>query len=513
MPLLEVFSSPEAATSRPRRRRRKIPSLLSLFLFLAFLSLLAWNYSSILFAYGGLLSMETNDEKAIAPQSSLLTSNTTTVVKPRNDTRAVTAATTISRETSRKVEFLNKSDFGSDLDKYSGMWWQNRTVFLSRWNSFKHIKSLEAASFAKFRMYNGKNGGGGGVRLTRDWLDMSVEHLSSYFKHLNKSYKNQRAIRERLVEIMQNYIDNVVGYPNISSGTDELAVHSTIAILPLTASAKEPDNEMMMFEMAATIASLWKVGIGRAIVVGVSEREQKLAQDTFAMLRVQLAIRPMELAYVQVFNTTAEDRRLVPRVALFGLQNVMHPNNTDSAAQQAWLGSDPSRWKYVYFTEPDLILHTRPSALPAISQVLKEGSLMAAHRLDPVPHQRDIPQTNTDDYRFVLPNNGSFAAITPLGENDVCCDQGRYYPGNHADPTQREKVVRACPWMTAAIWFYCGFARKDKDYKDPAVILDVHHRLLKYPFISLSSGTGLPVLSEHQRVCVPRHGPANCADD
>ena len=491
-----------------------MPSLLSVFLFLAFLSLLASIYPSILSANERLGSMETNDERAIAPHIPLLTSNTTTSVAPKSDTSTVTAATTISRETSRKVEFLNSSAFGSHVEMYSGMWWQNRTVFLSRGNHFESIRGLERASFLTFQMHTRKNDDGGGVRLTRDWLDMSVEHLSTYIKHLNKYYKDQRAVRERLVEIMKTYIDNVVGYPIISSGTDELAVHSTIAILPLTAKAKEADNEMLVFEMAATIASLWKVGIGRAIVVGVSEKEEKVAQDTFTMLSLQLAIRPMELAYVRVFNATAEDRRLVPRVALLGLQKAMHPNNTDYAAQQVWLGSDPSRWKYVYFTEPDLILHTRPSALPAISQALKEGSLMAAHRLDLIPHQRDIPQIDTDDYRFLLPNNGSFAVITPLGVNDVCCDQGRYYPGHHANPEQREKVIikRACPWMPLAIWFYCGFARKDKDYKDPAVLLDVHRRLLKYPFFSLSSGTGLPLISEHQRVCVPRRGPANCAD-
>lgn len=144
-----------------------------------------------------------------------------------------------------------------------------------------------------------------------------------------------------------------------------------------------------MFEMAATITLLWKVGIGRVLVVGVSETEQQLAQDTFAMLSVQLAKRPMELAYVQSFNATAKDRALVPRVALLGLQMVMYPNHKDVTAQHAWPGSssNPSRWKYVYFTEADLSLQTRSSALPAITQVLKQGKLVAAHRLDPILHQ------------------------------------------------------------------------------------------------------------------------------
>jgi hypothetical protein len=420
--------------------------------------------------------------------------------KARSD--PTVAAATASRETSRKVDFLSRSNFTSDGEMYSGMWWQNRTVFLS--NHFDNVKMLEFASFNAFEMHRG---GGGTVRLTRDWLDMAVEHLSTFVKHLDLHYKDQTAIRERLVNILQSYIHNAVEYP-ISNGTEELAVHSTIALLPLKAANKEPGNELIVLEMGATLASLWKVGIGRAIVVGVSESEQKVAEDAFALLKEKLAIRPMELAYVQSVNATAEDRKIVPRVALLGLQKVMHPDSTDAAAKQAWLGSNPSRWKYVYFTEPDLLLQTRPSALPAITQVLKEGKLMAAHRLDLLPHQRDFPQT--DDYRFVLPNTGSFAAITELGMNDVCCDQGKYYPGNHENPTTPERVIMkgACP----SIWLLCGFARKGKDYTDPAVVLDLHQRLMKYPSFSLQSGTGLPLLSEHQRVCVPKLGPANCAD-
>jgi hypothetical protein len=131
---------------------------------------------------------------------------------------------------------------------------------------------------------------------------------------------------------------------------------------------------------------------------------------------------------------------------------------------------------------------------------------MAAHRLEPIPHQRDFPQT--DDHRYVLPDTGSFAA---MGMNDVCCDQGKYYPANNRNLPTRQAKVRlkgACP----SIWLHCGFAKKDKNYKDPAVLLELHHRLLEYPFFNLQTGTRLPGVSAHQRVCVPRHGPANCAD-
>jgi hypothetical protein len=489
MPSSEESSSPEAA--RPRRRRRVMSLIFPvLFGFWACLSLFL-NASSVLFDDEKIVSMETIYETGIPSQSSVLNASSD-YLKAGNDTT----------ETKRKVEFLTESDFFGENEMYSGMWWQNRTVFLT--DHFERITSSEGASFAAFNRQGQKPGGG--VRLTRDWLDMMVEHLSKYVKHLDSHYNKQLAVRERLVEIMQNYIHNAVGYPTNEETEEELAVHSTIAILPLKAAAEEPENELIVLEMGATLVSLWKVGIGRAIVVGLSESEQKLAQDTFALLKEKLAIRPMELAYVQTVAATIEESLLVPRVALVGLQKVMESDNTDAAAQQAWLGSDPSRWKYVYFTEPDLILQTRLSALSAITQVLKEGKLMAAHRLELIPHQRDIPQI--DDYRFVLPDTESFANITQLGINDVCCDQGKYYPANRDDTTTPESMNGVCP----DFWLRCGFDRKDKDYKDPAVIVELHRRLLQYPFFSLPSGTGVPLVSEHQRMCVPRHGPANCDD-
>ena len=113
---------------------------------------------------------------------------------PKSDIRTFTAATAISRETSRNVEFLNTSDFESQIEICSDMWWQNRTVFLSRGDRFESIQQLEQASFATFQMHTRKNDDGGGVRLTQDWLDMSVEHLSTDVKHLNKYCKDQRAI-------------------------------------------------------------------------------------------------------------------------------------------------------------------------------------------------------------------------------------------------------------------------------------------------------------------------------
>ena len=63
----------------------------------------------------------------------------------------------------------------------------------------------------------------------------------------------------------------------------------------------------------------------------------------------------------------------------------------DAATTSAWLGEDPSRWRHVYFTEPDLILHVRPGILPRLVDELEKGSVvLAPHRLNPLPHLRQF---------------------------------------------------------------------------------------------------------------------------
>ena len=172
--------------------------------------------------------METKDDTAIVPPPSFVR-NTSHFINTKRDTTTTTTTTTSSRaaaaaaltpitsiESTRRQVNLNKSDFGGRGEMYSGIWWQNRAVFLS--NNFKGVDRLENATFSTFR-------GGGGVRLTRDWLDMSVDHLSKYVKHLNLHYKEQKDVRERLVEILRSYIHNAVLGTHVSSAVME--IHTT----------------------------------------------------------------------------------------------------------------------------------------------------------------------------------------------------------------------------------------------------------------------------------------------
>ena len=160
----------------------------------------------------------------------------------------------------------------------------------------------------------------------------------------------------------------------------------------------------------------------------------------------------------------------------------------------------------MYFTEPDLVLQTRPSALPAICQELSHNKLLVGHRLEPIPHQRDYHASSLSakEQKFLLPNTGSFAAVYPLGDSDTCCDQGRYYPSHFDDPSTPEKV--AMQGRCASIWPLCGFGWSSKNYSDPKALLEMHYRLLPYPLFRLNHGTGLPLVGANQRVCVPSSG-------
>jgi hypothetical protein len=387
----------------------------------------------------------------------------------------------------------------SDPELYSGMWWQDRVSFLAI--NFT-IPFLESASFeAITRRPNGKSR----TFMTVDWLDLSAEHLSKYIKHFIRS--RAPVVVDGIRNILANFTRNVRGW-DLSSMPD-VAVHETIALLPIRGSTLAFDRHLILLQLAATLASLWRTGIGRAVVVGLSDLEKEIADEVFALMKDHLAIRPMELAYAQNVNNTVADAKIVPRVALRGLQFAMNSSKhaMNENVVEEWLGSDPDRWKYVYFSEPDLILHTRPSALPAISEALSRGILMAAHRLELVPHERDFPAFWRKDR--LLPDVGSFASVQDLDplEGDACCDQGSFYPSNRMNPENLTSVRRSgeCP----GLWLHCGFDTRTS-YTGRAAMLEKHRRLLGYPLFSVKGGSGIPLVASNQRVCVPRRGPATC---
>jgi hypothetical protein len=56
--------------------------------------------------------------------------------------------------------------------------------------------------------------------------------------------------------------------------------------------------------------------------------------------------------------------------------------------------ADPARrqyWKYVYYTDADSPLHSRPSSQPRIRRALDSGLVLVPHRLQLLPYEGDIP--------------------------------------------------------------------------------------------------------------------------
>jgi hypothetical protein len=167
-----------------------------------------------------------------------------------------------------------------------------------------------------------------------------------------------------------------------------------------------------------------------------------------------------------------------------GLQSALK-GDLDEERQRECLGNvhNASTWKYVYLTEPDLILQTRPGALPQLRDALDKGLVLCPHRLQPLPHEYDVPGMETKD-KFV-PATGNFAFVLELNplQGGVCCDKNK---GSYK------------PWMEVGscdnFWWMCGFdARRNHSLLEP------------YPLIRLHPGMGIVSLaaSEHGRRCWP----------
>jgi hypothetical protein len=399
--------------------------------------------------------------------------------------------------TQRTVHFLHPSDFGSYGEYYSGMWWQRLDSF--RNTNYDDIGVPEDVAFKSYIYHHYRD-----IRLTHDWLDFMVEHLSQYVKRM-MAFPAKDGVTQQLTTILTQYIQRTEPYDLFP----DAAAPVTLAVVPVrVTSGIAEENDLLALELAATLISLWKVGMGRAIVVGISEYEQVLANQSFALVRDQMASfgRAMELHSIEYDGVSLEGKRIVAKLAALGLQTAFrqYDQQIEPDHVQAWLGSNPQRWKYVYFSEPDLVLNMRYDAISAISENLREGNLMAAHRTEAVPHERDFPLVDPQTVvGRVLPNQGVFAFVHDLDPKDAaCCDHGRFYPAHRANPLVLDEVRFNAGCRSS--WVYCGFLRKDIDYHNPATIMETHYRLIGYPLFTIKGGTGVPLVGSHQRMCLPQ---------
>ena len=117
------------------------------------------------------------------------------------------------------------------------------------------------------------------ARLTRDWLDFSVEHLSKWWK-----MGEQPATYAFAVGKLQSYIHRTLMATD--AGVHDTAMESTLALIPYGVSDKTEDigQQMWMISLAATIASLIQHGVARVLVVGYYDADARQAREAFEYL-------------------------------------------------------------------------------------------------------------------------------------------------------------------------------------------------------------------------------------
>ena len=428
-----------------------------------------------------------------------------------------------TRTTNRTVHWLDyehKQIVEDSGDYYSGSWLTPMSHFLSM--NAKGMENLESASHT---VWDKKEY----VRMAVDWLDFSVEHMSRW-------YKDTDLLQERHNDIAINTIaDNLIEYVQdtsvrardleIESGANGTLLHPTIAVISSFAMSSSSNSSEEIWRSAtltrttlgAVISSLIRVGVGRIVCSVVDEKDEISVNETFAWLaelyenstNSRLAT---ELSYVRVDQELYNSKYVSvnrPRAMFYGLQQALK-NAFNASYTIQWLGNKhpPSYWKYVYFSEADLVLQTRASSLPAIHESLEQGLILMPHRLELVRHESDFVRDNetyngTKDF---LPNRGIFSNILELdGDVDMCCDDGINRPSfnnmlfEHDNP-QQELELKCTSW-----WWNCGYTQGWETLGIPDEVL--HRRILKFtPFIRLTQGTRIISISgtEHQRKCNPR---------
>lgn len=394
----------------------------------------------------------------------------------------------------RTVHFLEHHQLDID-DYFSATWIQPLDNFLKV--NISNIQTVEDGCFQIFRQDRSV------VKMTLDWMDWSVEHYSKWWK-VADIFDDDAVPFNRAVTALQAYTRSVTPTKETSPLSHTIAM---IAFQPFVDPTPRDDlvraRPLTIHSLAATIASLANVGMGRVVVTGMKDKDQEIVQETFRYLQQTWSndvdkqqhgtvtkIGNMELGFVKVTKKetkTSSVERNIPKAALQILQQAFS-GDLGVRRRRDILGTTTKKsyWKYVYLTEPDTILQTKPYALSQIQSALDQGLVLAPHRLQPIPHEADFIGMK-DSKRFV-PATGNFSIVLDLNtnENAVCCD---------------EQAKDYKPWQDyfdncGTFWWDCGFS-SNTNYS--------HVHLNPYSFIRLSQGTGIVSLSatEHGRRCFP----------
>ena len=409
-----------------------------------------------------------------------------------------------------EIYFLNNTQL-DHKDGFSASWLQSRSDFLSMPFDRMHI-----CEDAAFRAYDRRRKHK--MRVTLDWMDWSVEHMSKWWKTL-KWDGDDPIPYNSIMSHFENYLAGASNFPQ----EDDPTFKETIAVIAFQAykNGKFPEraHDLSKMSLAATIESLRRAGFGRVTVGILEESDLHITHDAFKtaldFLYPQNNHNPtdsvsrigrMEVGYAWVASAYIRTQNLarnIPRAVLFGLRDAFKysklkkSKRSDEMARNmtSWLGNrqNPSFWKYVYLTEPDTILQTRPSALLALKAEVDNGSVLLPHRLQPIPHESDVRGMKKDKNLFLFEDDfEEVIDLDPLNSHDVCCDEDAgpmFRPG-------REPNFDRC----GQFWYACGFGRRLRNNPNR------HDRIKPYKLMRLIGGTGVTSIagSEHGRRCIPK---------
>lgn len=409
----------------------------------------------------------------------------------------------VPKITYRKVHFLGMDQVETE-DMFSATWLQPVSSFLKM--DVDNIKTVEDGCFQAFWANMSA------VRMTVDWLDFSVEHMSKWWKVAGVFDTRDGIAFNRAVTAFRSYVRNTkLDRHELSPLRETFAIIAFQSYLYLKENESPRARTLTVSSLGSSIASLARAGFGRVVVAGMNDYDKGLVQETFWYLQDKLdaanavhtlnqtkpdvtRIGPMEVGYVEVQAREAKTKFLdvnMPKGALNVMQHGFK-GDLDRKRTKDLFGTttDKFYWKYVYLTEPDTLLQTKPWVLPQLKDALDSGLMLAPHRLQPVPHEQDF--VGMKDENRLIKAEGNFSTVLDLDtlNGAVCCDEqaGSYKPW--------KDYFGSCAGI---IWFECGFQRAVSSYNN-------HNHLLPYSLIRLERGTGIVTLSAtaHGRRCFPQ---------
>ena len=135
---------------------------------------------------------------------------------PQNVTQLIEP---MSTSLERPIEYFDSKNFVAISDAYAASWWQSVDRFERMDVTNGSLSNLESAVFSAVRINHRRD-----VRMTKDFLDFSAEHLSKWYKGLNAHSPDYPKSFGRIMSILLNFLWSVetVGIDNVMD-KDEVA--------------------------------------------------------------------------------------------------------------------------------------------------------------------------------------------------------------------------------------------------------------------------------------------------